>query len=514
MSSAPEPQPHQPDAAAPESDVPEQMRVRRDKRERLLERGMAPYAVTVPRTHSLAEAAALGEPLDAGDEPTGEEFVVSVTGRIVFQRNTGKLCFATLQEGQGTRLQVMLSLAEVGQDQLDAWKADVDLGDHVSVTGHVVRSRRGEVSVMATTWVMASKALRPLPTLHKDLSEETRVRQRYADLIVRQEARDMVRLRATVLRSIRSTLDGFGFVEVETPILNLSHGGAASPFTTHLNAFDIDMNLRAYTELWLKRAVVGGVDRVYEIGKVFRNEGVDSTHSPEFTELEFYEAYGDQFTAADRTRTIILDAAEATGRGTSLRDYRGREIDVSGEWRWLPICEGVGQALGEEILPDETPDNAERLRRLAAARDIALKPAWGAGEIILELFEQLVEHTLLQPTFVCDYPESVRPLARAHRTEPGLVEAWDLIVGGVELAPSYSELVDPVVQRERLTAQAALAARGDDEAMELDEDFLRALEYGAPPMGGTGMGVDRLIMLLTGTGIRETILFPHLKPQA
>jgi lysyl-tRNA synthetase class 2 len=323
----------------------------------------------------------------------------------------------------------------------------------------------------------------------------------------------MVRTKATVLRSVRSTLDGFGFVEVETPILSAVHGGAAAPFRTHLNAFDIDMYLRGYTEIALKKAVVGGIEKVYEIGRVFRNEGIDSTHSAEFTELEFYEAYGDQFTAAERTRAIILDAAEATGAGTSLTDFRGREIDLSGEWRWLPILDAVSEALGEVVTAEETPDNAARLRALGQARDIVLQPGWGAGEIVLELFEQLVEETLIQPTFVCDYPESVRPLARRHRDQTGLVEAWDLIIGGVELAPSYTELVDPVIQRERLTAQAALAAGGNPEAMELDEDFLRALEYGAPPMGGTGMGVDRLIMLLTGAGIRETILFPLLKPE-
>jgi lysyl-tRNA synthetase, class II len=368
---------------------------------------------------------------------------------------------------------------------------------------------------MASRWEMASKALRPMPVLHKDLSEEARVRQRYADLIVRQEARDMVRTRAAVLRSIRSTLDGFGFVEIETPVLQLIHGGAAArPFTTHINAFDQEMTLRIALELNLKKAVVGGVDKVYEMGRIFRNEGVDSTHSPEFTMLEFYEAYGDQFTAADRTRAIILNAAEAAGVGTTVTDYRGREIDLAGEWRWLPITQGVAEALGEEIGAGETEENAARLRALADQRDISVKPTWGAGEIILELFEQLVEETLVQPTFVCDYPASVRPLARAHRDTPGLVEAWDLIIGGVELAPSYSELVDPVIQRERLVEQSLLAAGGDPEAMQLDEDFLRALEYGAPPMGGTGLGVDRLVMLLTGVGIRETILFPHVKPES
>ncbi len=496
----------------PEDDLPDQMRVRRAKRARLLEQGREAYPVGVQRTHTLAQVRETWGHLEAGEET---QDVVAITGRVVFIRNTGKLCFATLQEGIGTRLQVMLSLAEVGEEALEDWKHTVDLGDHVAVEGRVISSKRGELSVMATSWAMASKALRPLPVLHKELSEESRVRQRYADLIVRQEARDMVRTRAAVLRSIRSTLDDAGFLEVETPILQMVHGGAAArPFNTHLNAFDQDMTLRIALELFLKRAVVGGVDRVYEMGRIFRNEGVDSTHSPEFTMLEFYEAYGDQFTAAERTRAIVLNAAEAAGVGTTIVDHHGREIDLSGEWRWLPIAEAVSEALGEEISTDETDDNAAVLRGLAEAREIALKPGWGAGEIILEIYEQLVEHTLVQPTFVCDYPESVRPLARQHRSKPGLVEAWDLIIGGMELAPSYSELVDPVIQRERLTEQSLLAAGGDAEAMQLDEDFLRALEYGAPPMGGTGIGVDRLVMLLTGVGIRETILFPLLKPEA
>ena len=496
----------------PEDDLPDQMRVRRAKRARLLEEGREAYPVVVPRTHTLAEVRETWGHLEAGEET---QDVVAVTGRVVFVRNTGKLCFATLQEGIGTRLQAMLSLAEVGEESLADWKATVDLGDHVVVEGRVISSKRGELSVMASRWGMASKALRPLPVLHKELSEESRVRQRYADLIVRQEARDMVRIRAAVLRSIRSTLDEAGFVEVETPILQMVHGGAAArPFGTHLNAFDQQMTLRIALELFLKRAVVGGVDRVYELGRIFRNEGVDSTHSPEFTMLEFYEAYGDQFTAAERTRSIVLNAAEAAGVGTTVVDHHGHEIDLSGEWRWLPIADAVSDALGEQISTAESDENAAALRRLAEARGIALKPTWGAGEIILELYERLVEHTLIQPTFVCDYPESVRPLARPHRKTPGLVEAWDLIIGGMELAPSYSELVDPVIQRERLTEQSLLAAGGDAEAMQLDEDFLRALEYGAPPMGGTGIGVDRLIMLLTGVGIRETILFPLLKPEA
>jgi len=495
----------------PETDVPEQMRIRQEKRARMLAEGKEPYAVGVPRTHTLADVRAGYRHLEAGEETDN---LVGVAGRVVFVRNTGKLCFATLQEGDGTRLQAMLSLAEVGEESLAAWKSEVDLGDFVFVHGRVICSKRGELSVMADDWTMVSKALRPLPTLHKELSEESRVRQRYADLLVRQEARDMVRTRAHVLRSLRRTLDEHGFIEVETPQLQLIHGGAAArPFHTHLNAFDIPMTLRIALELFLKRAVVGGVDRVYEIGKTFRNEGIDSTHSPEFTMLEFYQAYGDQFTAAELTRELVLNAAKAAGVGTTVVDYRGNEVDLSGEWRWLPIVDAVSEALGEEVSPAEDEESVRRLRKLADTRGIELRPAWGAGEIILELFEQLVEHTLIQPTFVCDYPESVRPLARGHRTTPGLVEAWDLIIGGIELAPSYTELVDPVIQRERLVEQSLLAAGGDPDAMQLDEDFLRALEYGAPPMGGTGIGVDRLVMLLTGKPMREVILFPTVKPE-
>ncbi|MGZ4600628.1 MAG: lysine--tRNA ligase [Oryzihumus sp.] len=487
------------------------MRVRQEKRARLIAEGREPYAVGVPRTHTLADVRAGYQHLEAGEETDN---LVGVAGRVVFVRNTGKLCFATLQEGDGTRLQVMLSLAEVGEESLASWKSDVDLGDHVFVHGRVICSKRGELSVMADSWTMVSKALRPLPTLHKELSEESRVRQRYADLLVRQEARDMVRTRARVISSLRHTLENHDFIEVETPQLQLIHGGAAArPFHTHLNAFDIPMTLRIALELFLKRAVVGGVDRVFEIGKNFRNEGIDSTHSPEFTMLEFYQAYGDQFTAAELTRELVLNSAKAAGVGTTVVDYRGNEVDLAGEWRWLPIVDAVSDALGEEVSAAEDEDSAQRVRKLAEARDIELRPGWGTGEIILEVFEQLVEHTLIQPTFVCDYPESVRPLARGHRSTPGLVEAWDLIIGGIELAPSYSELVDPVIQRERLTQQSLLAAGGDPEAMQLDEDFLRALEYGAPPMGGTGMGVDRLVMLLTGKPMREVILFPTVKPE-
>ena len=498
--------PSQPAIDAPGSDLPEQLKVRREKRDRLLAEGRQPYPVWVGRTHTLAEVREKWGHLQTGEET---QDLVGVAGRVIFIRNTGKLAFATLQEGVGTRLQVMLSLAEVGQEALDAWKADVDLGDHVFVEGRVISSRRGELSVMASRWEMASKALRPLPVLHKDLSEESRVRQRYADLIVRQESRDMVRTKATALAAIRRVLDAQGYLEVETPVLQLVHGGAAArPFRTHLNAFDQEMTLRIALELSLKKAVVGGVDRVYEMGRIFRNEGVDATHSPEFTMLEAYQAYGDQTTIAALIHDLYLGVADATG-SRQVQTPRGT-VDLDGEWSWLPVYDGVSDVLGETVTIDT---DVETLRGYAAKHDVAVDPAWDKDKVFLELLGELVEPTLVQPTFLCDYPAVAQPLARPHRSKPGHIEAWDLVIAGVERGTGFSELVDPVVQREVLTAQSVKAAGGDPEAMQLDEDFLRALEYGAPPMGGLGLGIDRLIMFFTGANIRETILFPHLKPE-
>jgi len=498
---------HNPFHSATDDDLPEQLRIRREKRERMLERGVQPYPVELPRTHTLAEVRESHTDLPA-DTATGD--IVGVTGRVMFIRNTGKLCFATLQEGIGTRLQVMVSLAEVGEESLADWKALVDIGDHVVVEGRVISSRRGELSVLATSWLMASKALRPLPTLHKDLSEETRVRQRYADLVVRQEARDMVRTRATITRAIRDELAAQDYVEIETPVLQLIHGGAAArPFRTHLNAFQQDMTLRIALELNLKKAVVGGVDRVYELGRIFRNEGVDATHSPEFTMLEAYQAYGDQTTIAGLIRDLYLAVADALG-SRQVETPRG-VVDLDGPWRWLPVYDAISEAVGE-VVTIETP--LATLQEYASKHDVAVDPAWHTEKVATELLGELVEPTLLQPTFLCDYPASAQPLARPHRSAPGLIEAWDLIIGGVERGTGFSELVDPVVQREVLTAQSRLAAGGDEEAMQLDEDFLRALEYGAPPMGGLGLGLDRMVMFFTGANIRETILFPLLKPEA
>ncbi|WP_120005688.1 lysine--tRNA ligase [Nesterenkonia muleiensis] len=498
--------------AAAEIDTNDQRAVRIGKRARLLEKEVPPYPVSVERTASLAEVRERFPDLEPGAS-TGE--TVSVAGRIMFIRNTGKLCFATLQEGgpegQGTRLQAMISLAEVGQEALADWKSLVDLGDHVQITGEVISSRRGELSVMARSFTIASKAIRPLPVLHAELNEETRVRQRYADLIVRDEAREMVYTRAAVTRAIRDTLHSHGYVEVETPVLQLLHGGAhARPFDTHLNAFDQPMTLRIATELYLKRAVVGGIDRVFEIGRVFRNEGVDSTHSPEFTTLESYEAWADMYVMADRMKEMILAAADAVGAGREIETDQGL-VNLDGEWAWVSVYPALSEAVGQQITPET---QAETLRAVAKAQQVQVDPAWDAQKLVLELFGEIVEPTLVQPTFVCDYPPAAQPLARPHREKPGVIEAWDLIIGGMERGTAFSELVDPVIQRERLVAQSAQAAAGDDEAMQLDEDFLRALEYGAPPMGGIGLGIDRLVMLFTGVGIRETILFPLLKPES
>ena len=487
-------------------DVPEQVRVRREKYDRLVAAGTPPYPLGYPRTAGLAEVRDRFGHLQAEQE-SGQ--TVGVTGRVVLSRVGGKLCFASLQEGE-TTLQVMVSLAGVGEQRLADWKSDVDLGDHVGITGEVISSKRGELSVLASDWQLTSKALRPLPDKHHGLTDpEARVRQRYVDLVVNASSRQMVRDRAAVVRSLRDTFHARGFVEVETPQLQVVHGGAAArPFRTHVNALDLDVTLRIALELYLKRAVVGGIDRVFEIGKNFRNEGIDSTHFPEFTMEEFYEAYGDYDTVAELTRELVLNAARAVGR-TVVPDGHGGEIDLEQPWRSATLHGLVSEAVGEQVDPG-TP--RERLVALAERHDVALQPGWDDGEIVLELFEQLVEHTLLQPTFVRDYPVSVRPLARDHRDDPRLAEAWDLVVAGTELAVGYSELIDPVEQRRRLTEQSIKAAGGDAEAMQLDEDFLRALEHGAPPMGGQGMGVDRLVMLLTGAPIRETILFPLVRP--
>ncbi len=489
-------------------DVPEQMRVRRAKRDRMLAEGRAPYPVGVPTTHTIAQVREAHGELAAGEET---DVVVGVAGRVVFLRNTGKLCFATVQDGEGRRLQVMLSQAVVGEESLDAFKADVDLGDHLFARGRVISSRRGELSVFADDWALAAKALRPLPVLHKPLSEEARVRQRYVDLIVRPAARDAVRTRAAVMRSLRENFHRRDYVEVETPMLQTQHGGAAArPFVTHMNAFDIDLYLRIAPELFLKRAVVGGVERVFEINRNFRNEGADWSHSPEFAMLEAYEAYGDYDTMAALTQDLVQTAAREALGTTLVTLPGGEEYDLGGQWASLELYPSLSAALGEEITP---ATGVAHLLDLVERFDIEVDPKrQNHGKLVEELWEHHVGRTLHAPTFVRDFPVETSPLTRDHRSVPGVVEKWDLYVRGFELATAYSELVDPVVQRERFEQQARMAAVGDDEAMRLDEDFLAAMEHAMPPSGGMGMGIDRLLMALTGLGIRETILFPLVRP--
>lgn len=491
-----------------EDDLPEQMQVRRDKRVALLQAGGEAYPVTVPVTTTIPAIRAKYPNLEAGEE-TGD--TVGVAGRVMFMRNTGKLCFAQLQAGSGETLQAMLSFDRVGEESLEQWKAMVDIGDHVAIQGEVISSKRGELSVTADQWHMAAKALRPLPNLHKPLNEETRVRQRYADLIVRDTARHVARLRPAVMTSIRDTFAKRDYIEVETPMLQTMHGGAAArPFVTKSNAFDMELFLRIAPELFLKRCVVGGIERVFEINRNFRNEGADSTHSPEFAMLEFYQAYADYNDMADLTQAIIQNAALAVHGSLNYELVEGGTRDLSGEWDRISVFPSVSAAVGREISP-ETP--IEELRALCDAAEISYDPKAIHGKLVEELLEHYVVEDLKRPTFVIDYPVDTSPLVRDHRTIKGVVEKWDLYIDGYEAGTGYSELVDPVIQRERLVAQASLKDGGDAEAMQLDEDFLRALEYGMPPSGGVGMGVDRLLMTLTGLNIRETILFPLVKPE-
>ena len=492
----------------PSDDLPEQLRVRREKRDRIVAAGGEAYPVGVPITSTIAAVREQYEHLGTGEET---DDVVGVAGRVVFLRNTGKLCFVALQDGEGNRLQAMLSQKVVGEDALAAFKADVDLGDHVFVRGRVGVSRRGELSIFAEEWQLASKALRPLPVLHKDLSEEARVRQRYVDLIARPAARDMVRRRAAVVRSLRENFHRRDFVEVETPMLQaVASGASARPFSTHMNAYDMDLFLRIAPELFLKKAVVGGVERVFEINRNFRNEGADSSHSPEFAMLEAYEAYGDYDTMAELTKDLVQKAALDAFGTTTVTLADGEEYDLGGEWADITMYGSLSDALGEQITPETSVDH---LVVLAEKAEISVDPKKvNHGKLVEELWEHQVGDGLYAPTFVRDFPVETSPLTREHRTTPGIVEKWDLYVRGFELATAYSELVDPVVQRERFAEQARLAAAGDDEAMALDEDFLTAMEFAMPPAGGMGMGLDRLLMALTGAGIRETILFPLVKP--
>ena len=485
-------------------DLPEQIAVRMAKREKLLEQSGA-YPVSLPITHTIKQVRDEFPNLEI-DVATGKK--VGVSGRVVFARNTGKLCFATLQAGDGERIQAMVSLDKAGEESLEQYKELVDLGDHLFVAGEVITSKRGELSILVDSWQMAAKTIRPLPNLHNELSEEFRVRHRYIDLIVRDRAREVVKIRSQVMQSLRKTFAEDSYLEVETPMLQVMHGGAsARPFKTHMNAFDMELFLRIAPELFLKRAVVGGLERVYEINRNFRNEGADSTHSPEFAMLEAYQAYGDYNTMADITQRLIQNAAQDVFGTQIVTLEDGEENDLSGNWERVSMFESLSKAAGVEITP-ETP--MAELKKIADKVEIEIDHPLH-GKYVEELWEHFVKPSLVKPTFVIDFPVDTSPLTRDHRDKAGVVEKWDLYIRGYEQATGYSELVDPVIQRERFVAQMALAKSGDPEAMKLDEEFLKALEFGMPPSGGMGMGIDRLLMSLTGLGIRETIMFPLVK---
>ncbi|HEY7263295.1 MAG TPA: bifunctional lysylphosphatidylglycerol synthetase/lysine--tRNA ligase LysX [Trebonia sp.] len=490
-----------------EENVPEQVRVRLEKRERMLASGVDPYPVGYPRTTT---AAALRDRYGDLPKDTATGDVVAVTGRVMLSRVGGKICFATLRDGD-TDIQAMIRLDEVGAERLAEWKRDVDLGDHVGVTGEVITSRSGELSVLAHSFAITAKSVRPLPEKHAGLTDpEARVRQRYLDLIVNPASRRLAEMRSAVTQSVRSSLLARGYLEVETPILTPLHGGAnARPFTTHYNAYDVDVYLRIALELYLKRLVVGGIEKVFEIGRIFRNEGVDATHNPEFTMLEAYETYGDYNTIAELTQSLAQDAAVAAFGSTVIRRADGNEYDIGGSWRSVTVHEAISAALGEVVTPDT---ELRVLIGLSAKADVPLQPSWNRGQVVLEMYERLVEKKTVEPTFYRDFPVEVSPLTRQHRTDPRLAERWDLVAFGTELGTGYSELADPVEERARLTAQSLLAAGGDPDAMQLDEEFLLALEYAMPPTGGMGMGMDRLMIMLTGENIRETILFPFVRP--
>ncbi len=491
-----------------EQDLPEQLRIRREKRDAILARGENPYPVQVPRTASLKEIRERFKDLPT-DTPSGK--TESVAGRIIFKRDTGKLCFATLREGDGTELQAMFSLDKVGEATLELWKSNVDIGDIVSVTGEIITSKRGELSVLASSFLIAAKALRPLPNEHNPLSEETRVRMRYVDLIVRPEAREIAQVRPKVLKSLRKTFDTRDFLEVETPMLQVMHGGAAArPFKTFSNAYDIDLFLRIAPELFLKRCVVGGFEKVFEINRNFRNEGADSSHSPEFAMLEMYWAYADWRDMKALTQELVQNAAKEVFGSHTVTHHDGTTHDLGGQWREVDFYGAISEKVGEVV---NAQTSYEDLKKIAHRIGLKVDPKWIHGKLAEEIFEFVYKEELKKPTFVMGYPVDTSPLVREHREKKGIVEKWDLYVDGFELATGYSELIDPVIQRERLVEQAKLGAKGDLEAMQVDEDFLRAMEHGMPPMGGVGMGIDRLLMALTGLGIRETILFPLVKPE-
>ncbi|HEY1915979.1 MAG TPA: bifunctional lysylphosphatidylglycerol synthetase/lysine--tRNA ligase LysX [Streptosporangiaceae bacterium] len=497
--------------APPVKRLSEQQRVRRAKLAALERDGFSGYPAAVPRTCSLVDVRRSHEDLAAG-AGTGRE--VSVTGRVRAVRDLGGITFAVLEE-DGIALQAMLTAKATPALCRSAWRRGVDLGDLVSVTGEVCASDRGELSVLVREWQLAGKCLNPVPPLRARLTDDVRTRDRALDLITNRSVVDLLTRRSQGVRALREAFEARGYLEVETPMLQAIHGGAAArPFQTHINAYDMDLYLRIAPELYLKRLCVGGMRRIFELNRNFRNEGADASHNPEFTSLEAYEAYGDYTTMRELTREVILAMAVAVnGRPVALRPAAGggfEEIDLTRPWPVLTVHEAVSRAAGCGVTPGTS--RAE-VAAVCARHAVRCDPDASAGQLVMALYEALVEKQTVYPTFYCDFPVEVSPLARKHRSDPRLTEQWDLVAFGTELGTAYTELTDPIDQRDRLTRQSIQAAAGDLEAMQLDEPFLSALGYAMPPTGGLGLGVDRLVMILAGVNIRATLAFPFVRPQ-
>ncbi|MGQ0824811.1 MAG: lysine--tRNA ligase [Actinomycetota bacterium] len=474
------------------------------------ERGIDPYPVEFARSHPLGVLRAEWERrIEAG---ASSDEVASVAGRVVLLRDQGRLIFATARDGTG-EIQFFVSESDLGATRFGEFRDDVDRGDWVGVEGTVMKTKRGELSVRVQSFRVLAKALRPLPEKWHGLADvDTRYRQRYVDLIVNDDARRVFEIRFAIVAAIRELLISKGFVEVETPVLQtVAGGGDARPFVTHHNALDMELSLRVAPELYLKRLIVAGFDRVFELARVFRNEGLSTRHNPEFTMLELYAAFADYHDMMDLTEEIVVHAARAA-TGSTVVEWEGRTIDLAPPWPRRTMLELVREHGGVVVHPSQP---VEELRAVCDRLGVPHEDSWGPGKLVLELYEKTAEHAIVGPMIVCDYPREVSPLAREHRNDPTLTERFEVIVVGRELANAFSELNDPVDQAQRFDAQARRKQLGDLEAQGVDADYVRALEYGLPPTGGMGMGIDRLTMLLAGvSSIREVILFPHLRPEA
>ena len=480
---------------------------RMDRVRTLRDRGDEPYPYRFDRSHTLAEIRQAWGALEPGTETEHE---VAVAGRVMLKRDTGKLVFATIQD-RSDQIQLFISKSVTGDDHFDDVK-ELDLGDWVGVAGTVMTTRKGELSVKATTVQLLSKAVRPLPDKWHGLTDvDTRFRQRYADLIVNEQARRHFEIRHAVVASFRRTLHDEGFIEVETPVLHGEAGGAhARPFLTHHNALAMDLYLRIALELHLKRLIVGGMERVFEIGRIFRNEGISTRHNPEFTMMELYQAFGDWNDVMEITERLITKAA-VDALGTTIVTIRGEQVDLAEPWPRLGMSEAVSAKVGSTVHPSQP---LAELRTIADRHAAKYEPSWGSGRVIESLFEALCEADVVRPTFVTGHPVEISPLARVDRTDPFVTERFELFVDSRELANGYSELNDPVEQRARFEGEQAAKDAGDAERGTVDEDYLRALEYGMPPTGGLGIGIDRVVMLLAGVdSIKEVVLFPTLRPE-